>query len=83
MLLQQHGKGASYVVALPPSAPANMRPPPALPRRGPAPASTAPWPPRGRAVDARLHRASWGLEAAAGARQRAAPVLAALLEDGG
>mmetsp|Transcript_34968 Transcript_34968/g.83477 ORF Transcript_34968/g.83477 Transcript_34968/m.83477 type:complete len:227 (-) Transcript_34968:338-1018(-) len=60
-----------------------MRSPPALPRQGPAPASTAPWPPRGRAVGARLRRASWGLEAAAGARQRAAPVLAALLEDGG
>ena len=83
MLLQQHGKGASYVVALPPSASAHMRSPPALPRQGPAPASAAPWPPRGRAAGARLRRASSGLEAVAGARQRAAPGLAALLEDGG
>ena len=29
MLLQQHRRGATYVVALPPSAPAHVRPPPA------------------------------------------------------
>ena len=83
MLLQQHGRGASYVVALPPSAPAHVRPPPAPPRQGPASASTAPRPRRNRAAGVCPRRAPSRFRPAASARRRAASALDAFPEDGG
>ena len=73
MLLQQHRKGATYVVALPPSTPAPVRPPSAPPGQGPDPDRAATRPQRSRAADRGLRRAALKLGIVAGAPQRAPP----------
>ena len=73
MLLQQHRKGATYVVALPSSTLAPVRPPPAPPGRSPEPASEATRPQRSRTADNGLRRAAPKLGVVAGAPLRALP----------
>ena len=72
-LLQQHKRGAAYVITLPPSTPAPVRPPPAPPGRCPEPASATTRPQRSRAADNGHRRAAPKLRAAAGASLRAPP----------
>ena len=61
-------RGASYVVALPPSTPAPVGPPPAPPIRRPAPASAATRAQRGHAAGSRLRCAAPELRIAASGR---------------
>ena len=72
-LLQQHKRGAAYVITLPPSTPAPVRPPPAPPGRCPEPASATTRPQRSRAADNGHRRAALKLGAVAGASLRALP----------